>query len=80
MKSLIAETEGYSCADLNQVVKEAAMIPVRELPTEELMKLTDTSQIRPISLADFRQSLKTNSPSVSHATMKEFDDWRKSKG
>jgi len=27
-------TEGYSCADLNSVVKEAAMIPVRELPTE----------------------------------------------
>ena len=80
MKSLIAETEGYSCADLNQVVKEAAMIPVRQLPTEELMKLTDTSQIRPISLVDFRQSLKTNSPSVSKATMKEFDDWRKSKG
>ena len=27
-------TEGYSCADLNSVVKEAAMIPVRELPTD----------------------------------------------
>ena len=30
-------TEGYSCSDLNSVVKEAAMGPVRELTTEQLM-------------------------------------------
>ena len=27
-------TEGYSCADLNAVVKEAAMVPLRELSSE----------------------------------------------
>lgn len=41
-------TEGYSCADLQSVVKEAAMIPVRELPTEQLMNLKDTTAIRAI--------------------------------
>lgn len=31
---LLKMTEGYSCSDLQAVVKEAAMIPVRELTTE----------------------------------------------
>ena len=39
MVTLVGETQGYSCADLNFVVKEAAMIPMRELSTEELMNL-----------------------------------------
>lgn len=30
-------TDGYSCSDLNSVVKEAAMGPVRELTTDQLM-------------------------------------------
>lgn len=34
MDAIVAETTGYSCADLNFVVKEAAMIPMRELTTE----------------------------------------------
>ena len=80
MTTLVAETNGYSCADLNFVVKEAAMIPMRELSTEELMNLKDVTAIRPIALADFRQSLKANTPSVSQSTLHEFDEWRKSKG
>jgi spastin len=31
---LLKMTEGYSCSDLQAVVKEAAMVPVRELTTE----------------------------------------------
>lgn len=31
---LLKLTEGYSCSDLQAVVKEAAMTPVRELTTE----------------------------------------------
>ena len=43
MAAIVQETNGYSCADLNFVVKEAAMIPMRELSTEQLMKIEDTS-------------------------------------
>ena len=60
MNTVVAETAGYSCADLNFVVKEAAMIPMRELSTEELMKLKDVTEIRPIGLQDFRTSLQAN--------------------
>ena len=62
------------------MVKEAAMVPVRELSTEELMNLKDMTSIRPLGLNDFKSSLKINAPSVSTGTITEFDDWRKSKG
>ena len=81
MATLLDICEGYSCADLNQVVKEAAMIPLREIPQEELMKLENPAEgIRPINLEDFRASLRQNAPSVSQATIDEFDAWRRSKG
>ena len=68
-------TEGYSCADLNAVVKEAAMVPLRELTSEQLMNIKDTKEIRAISLADFEQALKAFQPSVSKATLQEFAQW-----
>lgn len=80
MTSLLEHCEGYSCADLNQVIKEAAMIPLREIPPEQLINLENTEAIRPISLDDFKASLKTNSPSVSAQTIEDFDEWRRSKG
>ena len=49
------------------------MIPMRELTTDQLMNLKDTDEIRPIGLEDFRASLKSNQPSVSKATLDEFD-------
>ena len=42
---VITETEGYSCADLSSLVKEAAMMPVREIAAEKLME-TDANTIR----------------------------------
>jgi SpoVK/Ycf46/Vps4 family AAA+-type ATPase len=73
-------TEGYSCADLQFIVKEAAMAPIREMPTEALMTMKDTTEIRPISLSDFEKVLKENQPSVSQHTIDEFDEWRKRHG
>ena len=78
--TLLEITEGYSCADLNQVVKEAAMIPLREIPADQLMNMQGTDGLRPISLEDFRKSLQTNAPSVSNETIEEFAEWRRSKG
>lgn len=41
-------TDGYSMADLVNLIKEAAMMPVREIPTEKLLQLKDMEEIRPI--------------------------------
>lgn len=68
-------TEGYSCSDLQAVVKEAAMFPVRELSTEQLMAIKDTNEIRAINLSDFVNALKSFAPSVSKATLNEFEAW-----
>ena len=80
MTTLLQLTQGYSCADLNQVVKEAAMVPVREIPPDQLMNMENMEALRPIGLEDFRASLRINAPSVSNETIQEFDVWRRSKG
>ncbi len=41
MERILKHTEGYSNADLISLLKEVAMMPVREIPTEELIKLKD---------------------------------------
>ena len=78
--SLNAKTEGYSCSDVQAVVKEAAMCPVRELSSEQLMSIKDTSEMRPISLKDYEQALKSFAPSVSKATLEDFAQWQKRNG
>lgn len=77
---VVQMTEGYSCSDLQAVIKEAAMSPVRELTTEQLMAIKDTTDMRAIQFDDFRKALKQFSPSVSKATLDEFAAWQASKG
>jgi SpoVK/Ycf46/Vps4 family AAA+-type ATPase len=60
MAKLMDLSEGYSCADLNFIVKEAAMTPIREMATEDLMKMKDTDALRPIMLDDFQKVLAAN--------------------
>lgn len=62
-------TEGYSSADLISLIKEVAMMPIREIPTEKLIEMKDLEEIRPVNLMDFKNSLKIVSPSVSHHTI-----------
>ena len=50
---MVNMTEGYSCADMQAMIKEAAMTPVRELPPDELLKLKDKNAIRPLKVQDF---------------------------
>jgi spastin len=34
LQNIVAMTNGYSCADMQALIKEAAMQPVRELPPD----------------------------------------------
>jgi len=52
-KEIHVLTEGFSCADLDSLIKEAAMLPVRELTSEQLTELKDKNDLRPLSLIDF---------------------------
>lgn len=80
INEVIKMTNGYSCADMQAMIKEAAMQPVRELPPDELLKIKDKNAIRPLKVSDFEIAIKNQAPSVSASTIKEFDDWRKDKG
>lgn len=57
-EKLIDLTEGYSNADLVSVVHETAMIPIREIPTEQLLEIKDASAIRGVTLEDFVKSIQ----------------------
>lgn len=52
-------TEGYSCADMQAMIREAAMQPVREIPPDQLMQLKDNSEIRKLAVKDFESAVKS---------------------
>ena len=67
-------------ADLVVLVKEIAMMPVREIPTEELLLIKDMSSVRGIKFQDIEQAVKIVVPSVSKHTVAELESWRREKG
>ena len=71
--------QGYSGSDMSALCKEAAMRPIRELSTELLITV-DASSLRPISVGDFEKAVMVSRPSVSHDSLKAFEDWNISFG
>jgi SpoVK/Ycf46/Vps4 family AAA+-type ATPase len=69
LEQIVSITEGYSCADMQAMIQEAAMFPVRELKPEDLLKLKDKSEIRKLHVEDFEKATKNIAPSVSHSTI-----------
>ena len=59
-------TKGYSFADINAVVKDAAMGPIRDLKSNpsQIVNMSK-DEIRPVVLADFQHALQRFQPSVS---------------
>ncbi|EAX93796.1 ATPase, AAA family protein [Trichomonas vaginalis G3] len=68
----IAEmTDGYSCADMTTLLKEAAMVPLRETTFTSGVKPT----IRPLSFEDVEKTLKSVKPSVSADSLVQYVEW-----
>jgi len=49
-------TDGYSCADMQALIKDAAMEPVRELSPDKLLDIKQ-SEIRPLKVTDFEKAI-----------------------
>ncbi|CBH15036.1 katanin, putative [Trypanosoma equiperdum] len=79
-------TEGFSGADMNLVVRDAAMMPMRRLiadrsPAEiAAMKEGGKMIVSPVTMNDFEDALKKIQPSVSQSSIKQFEKWAEELG
>lgn len=67
---IVDKTEGYSGADLSNVCREAAMMPLRRKLKANGININEIDQLRkeidvPVSMLDFSDAMKNISKSVS---------------
>ena len=80
-KKLVADTEGYSGADLSNVCRDAAFAPMRRMLDrtgfnyEDLANADNNTNSIPLTMEDFEDAIKKNQPSVTQSNLKEFEDW-----
>ncbi len=67
-------TAGYSASDLTTLACDAAMGPVRDIPSARLLTVA-VDEMRPIQLEDFRTGLAKMRSSVSEAEIKKYEEW-----
>ncbi|XP_065063353.1 spastin-like [Rhopilema esculentum] len=70
------ETEGYSGSDLAALARESALMPLREVDCE-LLKSLPADKVRKLKVEDLLKSMDAIRPSVSKASIKQFEDWNK---
>ena len=78
--ALVAKTEGYSGADISNVCREAAMMPMRRKLMSASFNLDNLKNHQeeiemPLTQSDFLEALSNISKSVSQDQLKEFQDW-----
>ncbi|KAL8272677.1 hypothetical protein Esti_003381 [Eimeria stiedai] len=86
LEHLARRTDGFSCADLRSLCREAAMQPVRRLlreaPSEALLQgaLKPDDIKQPVTADDFEVALETTRPSVSSEAALRYVKWNDSYG
>ncbi|ORC89478.1 katanin [Trypanosoma theileri] len=79
-------TEGFSGADINLLVRDAAMMPMRRLiadrsPAEiAAMKENGKMVVSAVTMNDFEEAVKKIQPSVLQSSLKEFEKWAEELG
>jgi len=78
---LVKMTNGYSGADISNVCREAAMMPMRKELAKgksimEIQAMKEMAQI-PLSMEDFEGAIKNISKSVSQSQLAEYMEWMK---
>ncbi|XP_061645744.1 fidgetin-like protein 1 isoform X2 [Phyllopteryx taeniolatus] len=79
VERIVANTEGFSGADMTQLCREAALGPIRSIQLGDIATIT-ADQVRPIRYGDFQDALKTVRPSVSSKDLELYEEWNKTFG
>ncbi len=72
IKGIAKKTEGYSNSDLQELCKEAAFEPVRELSSEQILKL---DKFRDININDLNKACGKIRGTLSKKVVKEIENW-----
>lgn len=67
------KTKGYSGADMNNLCREAAYGPIREVG--HLLQSLDVDSVRPMRMRDFVQAQKLVKSSVAESDVMLYEDW-----
>ena len=85
---LISKTQGYSGADIANVCRDAAMLPMRKklmqlrvqgFNPQAIAKIKSEAEV-PVSMEDFKEALSNVSKSVSNDDLDKYDTWMKEFG
>ncbi|XP_061693874.1 fidgetin-like protein 1 [Syngnathoides biaculeatus] len=79
LERIVANTEGFSGADMTQLCREAALGPIRSIQLGDIATIT-ADQVRPIRHGDFQDALKAVRPSVSSKDLELYEEWNKTFG
>jgi vacuolar protein-sorting-associated protein 4 len=77
LETLAKLSEGYSGSDIKDICQGVQLRVVREL-FKSGKALDKTSEARPISMADFKEVMKTRRPSVSQEAARAYVQWSSS--
>jgi len=79
IEKLSKMTEGYTCSDLTNLAKDAAMAPLREKTKEEIMNMNAES-MRKLNFADFVKSCERVRKSLSPGSLAQYAKWNRDYG
>lgn len=79
VEKVVGLTEGYSCSDLTNLARDAALAPVRELNTAQLATVRP-QDVRLLSLEDFLRSSERVRKSLSPESLQSYEKWNKAFG
>ena len=82
---LVRVTDGYSGADITNVCRDAAMMPMRRKLLSSQFDINNIHAMQeeidvPLTMSDFKEAIKNVQKSVSQEQLTSFQEWMKQFG
>jgi len=74
---LVKHTKGYSCSDITELCKDAAMGPMRDMvgPVRGIVRRINVTDLPPVCYIHFQTALRNIRPSLSPISFKQYEKW-----